>query len=345
MTSTSTPAEEGEQTPTQPPSRRHVSSRLSIANFSGIAIFLVIFAVFAIQIPETFLTLGTWRTIGVTQAVAGALALGLLFCLAAGVYDLSVAQNLGLSAIICGALMTSGPHWSPPLAIVATLACGIAIGVMNGLLVSVVGLDSFIATLGTSSLLLAVVELIADGAYFGPFDESFTALTAQEIAGVPIMVVYVLILGLVIWWLLEHTPLGRKAYATGANPEAARLSGIRTKHVVFWTLVASGLISSAAGIMVASNFNAVSQTIGPQYLLPAFSAAFLGATQIKPGRVNVWGTIVGLVLLGAGVQGIQLMGASLWVTNMFNGLALIIAVGASQQIEKRQKARAHKTVG
>ena len=160
----------------------------------------------------------------------------------------------------------------------------------------------------------------------GPFPVSFRALTAGNVFGLPVLTLYLLVIAVVLWYFLEHTPWGRRIYATGANPDAARLAGVRTNSFLFWSFVISGTGASVAGVLLASNLNSVSESLGPQYLLPAFAAAFLGITQLKPGRFNIWGTVLAIYLLGTGVQGLMLAGADLWVTDVFNGLALLIAV-------------------
>ena len=181
--------------------------------------------------------------------------------------------------------------------------------------------------------------MIADGAYFGPFSPSVTALTSRSVLGVPIIAVYMLILAVIVWYVLEHTPIGRRAAATGANPEAARLSGVRIRRYRFWSLVSCSTIAAVAGVLLASSLNSVSQSAGPEYLLPAFSAAFLGTTQIKPGRFNVWGTILALALLGTGIQGLQLAGADIWITNIFFGSALILAIATSLFVQRTRGRR------
>jgi ribose transport system permease protein len=142
-----------------------------------------------------------------------------------------------------------------------------------------------------------------------------------------------------MWYVLEHTPTGRRAQATGANPEAARLAGVRTSRHVFWSLVVSGVIASVAGVLVAAEIGEVSPTVGPPYLLPAFAACLLGTTQIKVGRFNVWGTLLAILLLATGVKGVQLVGGQLWYTDLFNGIALIGAVSVSVWASRRKAGR------
>jgi ribose transport system permease protein len=130
--------------------------------------------------------------------------------------------------------------------------------------------------------------------------------------------------------VLERTPLGRRVYATGGNLEAARLAGVRVTTVVVAALIACATIAAFAGVIVSANLATGDPTIGPAYLLPAFSAAFLGSTQFRGGRFNVWGTIVAVIVLATGVKGLQLAGAPIWIPDLFNGAALLLAVGLAK---------------
>lgn len=324
-------------------SRRSGATRIRLGGqlnkFSGVVMLAALILVFGLLRPHTFLTTSNATSILSAQSITAILALGLLFPLAAGAFDLSAAQNLGFSGILCGYLMAHA-GWPVPLAMVATLAVGALIGVLNGTLVAFVGIDSFIATLGTSSLLLAGSQIIGKGQFIGPFPESFLNLTAKRVFGLPITVVYVAVFALIVWYALEHSPLGRRTYATGANPDAARLSGVSTSRMVFGSLVFSGLVAATAGITTASTLGAVSENVGPEYLLPAFAAAFLGTTMLKPGRFNVGGTLLAILLLGTGVAGLQLIGGPIWVVALFNGVALIVAVGAGLMLRRLQNRRA-----
>jgi ribose transport system permease protein len=317
-----------------------VLEHLQLGRYSGVFFFAVIFVIFAIWVPSTFLTSVTWKSIFISQAITGILALALLAPLACGLFDLSVAATMGFCAVVFGYVTTQGPQLSLVPAVLVVLGVGACVGMFNGFLCGIVGLDSFIATLGTTSLLTGVAAVVADGQYFGPFPSDVTGLTSGSVLGVPITAVYMLGLAVVVWYVLEHTPLGRRAYSTGANPEAARLSGVRVQRYRFWSMVCCSVIASLAGVLLASTLNTVSQSLGPQYLLPAFASAFLGTTQIKPGRFNVWGTLLAIFLLGTGIQGLQLAGADIWITDVFFGAALLVAISTSLIVQRTRGKRA-----
>jgi ribose transport system permease protein len=312
---------------------------LHSGRYSGLYVWGLLILVFGVWLPDTFLTADTARGIASDQAITGILALAALMPLMAGGFDLSVAQNLGVSAVVCSALMAKAGVAVVP-AVLITVGMGAAIGMINGFFVARVGVNSFIATLGMTSALVAVSQMVSGQQFVGPVPESFQPIATDEIAGLPLLAVYLVVACLVLWWVLEHTPLGRRLAATGANEEAARLAGVRTRRLVFGSFVASGALSGLAGVLLAAKIGSVDPLVGPSYLLPAFAACFLGMTQLKPGRFNVWGTFVALYLLATGVKGLQLAGGQLWITDLFNGVALVGAVSLAVAGQRRRAVRA-----
>jgi ribose transport system permease protein len=316
----------------------------SLGRFSGLILWALIILLFALWIPDKFLTGSSFQSIAGGQAITAVMAIALVFPLSAGQFDISAPQNLGFIAVLVGGLMTKA-HLDPVLAIIIGLGAGTAVGGINGFFVTRVGVSSVVTTLGMSSLLLAAAEWLANGAYFGPFPTSFTSITSPHPLGIPIVVIYVVVFAALAWWFLEHTASGRRLHATGANQEAARLAGVRTGRLLTLSFMVAGFGAAVGGILLASSVNSADQTLGPSYLLPAYAGAFLGATQIKPGRFNIWGTLIAIYLLETGVEGLQLVGASLWVTDLFNGAALLGAVSVAIVVEKRRKRTAEVLAG
>src|SRR4051794_36550916 len=203
--------------------------RLELGRYSGLFLTVALIAIFAARIPDTFLTTTTAQAIARNQAITLVLSLSLMISLCAGYFDLSVGQNVGLGAVVCISLV-SDHHWGTVSAMAFTiLVCG-AIGGVNALLVVGLGMDSFIATLGVGSILLALSQYVSDAQYVGPAPAGFQTLAGWQPFGIPVLTVYALILAVVVWYVLEHTPIGRRLYATGANPDASRLAGIATKR-------------------------------------------------------------------------------------------------------------------
>ncbi len=307
----------------------------SLTRYGGLLLLAVFIAFFSLQLPSIFLTSATFKSIVGDQSVTAILALGLLVTLAVGQFDLSAAQNLGMCAVLCSSLMVH-QNVSPILAVGLTVLAGILVGVINGVFVAIIGINSLIATLGMSSVLLALTELVSNFQFIGPVPSGFQNVANHEVVQIPLIACYAVVLALLVWYVLEHTPTGRRAYAVGANPEASRLAGVRTVRYVFGSFVVTGGLAAVAGVLVTAKIGNVAPTLGPAYMLPCFAACFLGTTQIKVGRFNVGGTVIALLLLATGVKGLQLMGNQLWVTELFNGLALLVAVSAAVLSSKRR---------
>jgi ribose transport system permease protein len=322
-------------------SRRRLPD-LQLSRFSGLYLWAGIILIFAIWIPSSFLTGTTAKSIASTQSITAIAALAALIPLACGCFDLSVAQLVGTSAIVSSCLMSKSGV-SPELAIAITLFFGLGVGLLNSIVVAWIGVDSIVATLGTSSVLLALSGLLTKYQFVGPLPSSFKSIVAGDVLGVPTIFVYMLIVAVIVWYLLEHTPLGRRVFATGAGEDAARLAGVRTARYKTAAFLSGALLASIAGLLLAAKIGQVGPTVGPEYLLPAFAACFLGTTQFKPGRFNVPGTLLALFLLATGVTGLQLAGGELWITDLFNGVALILAVSASilgARMRSRRQRRA-----
>jgi ribose transport system permease protein len=167
------------------------------------------------------------------------------------------------------------------------------------------------------------------------FADWFLDLGTLQLIGIPLPFYAMVVLAIVVYIVIEYLPIGRYLYASGGNPVAARLAGVRVDRIVFGSLVVSSLVAGLAGVVLAARLGTASPDIGPSYLLPAFSAVFLGSTQIKPGRVNVVGTLIAIYLLATGVKGLQLAGAPVYVDDLFNGAALIIAVALAARSARK----------
>jgi ribose transport system permease protein len=297
-------------------------------NIGVVYLLILIWVIFSLWVPDTWFMWLTHRSVLNQNAILVVVALGLVIPLSAGVFDLSIAGGISASSVIVGWGMTEA-GWSPPQAIAVALVFGLAIGALNGFLVVKVHIDSFIATLGMSSILTAFAVWLSKNRSILGFPDSFKSLTSGFGFGVNRTVVAALVIAFVMWFVLEHTALGRYLFATGGAREAARLAGVQTDRYVWGALVCSAGFASLGGVLLASQFGSTQAQSGAPYLLPAFAAAFLGATQFKR-RFNVWGTVLAVLVLQSGVKGLQLAGVgTTWIENLFFGVALIVAVGFS----------------
>ncbi|WP_159502253.1 ABC transporter permease [Microbacterium sp. 18062] len=309
--------------------RADILRTLSFRNISAVYIFIVIFAVFAIWIPDRFLQPGVWRSLLDAEALTGIAAIGALIPLVAGSLNLAVGAQVGFSAIL-SAWLLSRAGLPIALQLPAVLAAGAAIGLVTALVITRLRVDPIIATLGMSSILLAGMAWVSGSQQILGLGPDYRLLATTQIAGITLPVYILLLVAVVSWYVLERTPAGRRMYAVGFNPEAARLAGVRVERVRIGTLTAGGALAALAGALLTSRINAGDPTVGPGFLLPALTAVFLGSTQFRGGRFNVWGTIVAMYVLAVGIKGLQLAGSPRWVNDLFYGLALLLAVALSQ---------------
>ena len=313
-----------EKTWTRPSFTQRTLHGLSFRNISAGYLFVLMFIVFSIWVPSTFLKGSTWQSMFSDQAITCLAALALVPAIAAGVVDLAVGSEVGLGAIMVAWLMVN-QHMAAPLAIFLTLLCAVAVGVTNWALITRAKIPPFIATLGMSSVLLAVIEWVSNSAPIS-LPTSFQSLGNDKILGLQLPVYILAAIALVMWYVIERTSAGRRLYATGSNPDAARLSGIRTSRVILLAVISCAVLAGLAGVLEASREATGDPTIGPGYLLPAIAAAFLGSTQFRTSRMNVWGTVVGAYVIATGIMGLSLAGAPLWAPDMLEGVILVAAV-------------------
>lgn len=294
---------------------------------------------FSILLPTTFPTMLNVRAILSDKAIIALLSLAAMIPMVAGRIDLTVGYGIVLWHILAISLQTLyGFPW--PIAVLVVLMLGVIVGALNGLLVEVARIDSFIATLGTGTILYAIALWHTGGRQMvGSLPDAFYAINGTFVFGLPITAIYVLIITVVLWVVLEYTPVGRYLYAIGANQRAAELNGIPTRKFVIGAFIASGLMTALAGVLLASKLRIGQASVGLEFLLPALVGAFLGSTTIKPGRVNVWGTIVGVMILAVGISGIQQFGGSFWVEPLFNGTTLLIAIGIAGYAQRKKGAK------
>lgn len=262
---------------------------------------------FSVLLPATFPTMLNLRAIPYDKAIIALLSLAAKVPMVAGPIDLTVGYGI-----------------LRPIAVQIVLA----LSVLNGILVKVARIDSLIATLGTGTTLYALALWHTGGRQMaGQLPNGFCKLSGTFIFGLPITACYVVGITFILWLLQEYTSIGRYLNAIGANQPAAELNGIPTRKFVIGAFVTSGTRTALAGVLLASKLRTGQTSVGLKFLLPARVAAVLGSTTIKPGRVNVWGTIVGVMILAIGISGIQQFGGSFWVEAMCNGTTLPIAIG------------------
>lgn len=335
MTSTipaATAVENATEKPPRAAHRRRVPSVTTVLEHAGLPLFLGLLILF-FAVNETsstaFRSTANINNIFANQSVTGLIALAMVVPLVCGYFDLSVAAIAGLTNVTAAAVI--GTHGQPVfVGILAAFAVGIAAGLINAFLVAGLRLNGFIATLGTYTLIGGLLQWYTEGQTItNGIPRELSDWGTQAFIGIPVPFWLLMGVSLVTWYLLMQTPFGRRLEAIGSNESAARLVGIRVDRAVALTFVISALLASVAGVLLTIRTGGANPTSGTAYLFPALAAVFLGATAIRPGRYNVWGTIFGVFLVAVAVNGFTFMGAEAWVTPVFNGSALVLAVAVS----------------
>jgi ribose transport system permease protein len=309
-----------------------------LVRYGLLFVTVALIILFALLLPSTFLTPLTFRSILSDQSIVALVSLAQMIPLAANKFDLSVGYGIGLAHILSiGLQVEAGIRWQ--VAVLLVCAFGLGVGIINGFLVEAAQIDSFIATLGTGSILYAISIAFTGGQQIvGQLPAGFTAINDMVFLGIPAPAVYVLVLAVALWLAFEYLPIGRYIYAIGANPKAAHLVGIPKSRYIVLAFAASGLITATAGVVLGAKLQIGQSDVGPPYLLPSFVGALLGSTAFRLARVNVWGTIVAVILLSVGIAGIEQLGSSFYVEPLFNGTTLLIAVGLAGLTSRRQKS-------
>jgi ribose transport system permease protein len=305
-----------------------------MGRYGLVLIVIALVLTFATLRPDTYLTTRNMLSIATSQSIVALLSLSILGVLIVGEFDLSFAALMGLcQVLIIGLVAGSSVHW---LLIAALLVGGaVLVGLLNAFLVRQLFVNSFVATMGIATILGGIGMGYSGGAIvIGTLPPSFSVVGQGKLFGVDFPVWYVLVAAVLLYLLFEHTVLGRHMRAVGDNRAAARLIGISITKAVAVAFALAGGLAALAAIISGSQLGSGQPMIAMGYLLPAYAGAFLGRTTITPGRFNVWGTLVGVFLLGAGVSGLQLLGFAPWVQDLFNGAMLLIAVSLSGFLNK-----------
>jgi ribose transport system permease protein len=300
---------------------------------------VLLFLLFSFLLPETYPTSSNLQAILSNQSIPALLALAAMIPIVTAKFDLSMGYALGLAhVVVMYQLANSKMSW-PVICLIAIIGTAL-VGLINGLLVEFAQIDSFIATLGTGSVLYAFSGWITGGGRIVPpqkgLPKGFTNLMDKHLLGLPIGAYYVIALVAILFVILEYLPAGRGLYVIGSNPRAAELIGIPKRRYVILAFVASSAITGFAGCLLAAQQQVGNPSIGSEYLLPAFVGALLGSTTIRLGRANALGTLVAVAILAIGVSGIQQLGADFWATPLFNGLTLLAAVGLAGYSARRR---------
>lgn len=301
----------------------------------AIVLLWILLAVFYSAVtPTSFLQYGTFRAIFGSQEPLVFLGLALVVVLVVGEFDLSNASNLGLAATIVPVMVVlhGFPVW---VAVLVAVVAATVVGLVNGYLIVVLRINAIVITLGMATLLLGIALLISNLNTVSGLDSSFAAVANTVVLGLPISFFLGLIAVLVAFYVLAFTPLGRHMRFVGSNPEVARLAGVRVTAIRIGTYTVAGLLSGIGGVLLVASLGGFDPSSSGTYLLPAFSAAFLGTAIVQPGEFNPIGMLIAVYFLATGILGLQILGYSGWISSVFYGAALIVSVTISTLVRRR----------
>lgn len=319
------------------PSRRRrkpLRSYLEAYAFLGLLVLAFLFFSFWPETADTFTTGANLQILIGSSTVVAIVALGALVPLICNEWDLSVGASAALGSVYAAQALTDGTP--VPLAILLAVGIGLVVGVVNALIVTRLGVNAVITTLGISIIITGVISLETQGVTIaGDIPESVTDFGTLNWFGIPRTAFALAAVALLVYYVLNHTPYGRYLYAIGSNRSAARLAGIRTKLVIGATFVIAGALCGAAGLLQVARSGGANPHIGDSLLLQALAAAFLSAAAIRPGRYNAGGVLVAVYFLAVLNSGLNLMGAEDYVSSFVNGGALIVGVGLAARLGRR----------
>ena len=301
--------------------------RTGLQRYAILIVFAIMIAVFGVDLPSTFLSVGNLSNILGLQAPLFILVMAVLLPTVVGDFvDLSLGSSLGLAAMTL-AVLNVQHHWPVLLACLAGIGAALIVGLVNVIFVVFFDNDPFIVTLGTMTIVQGVIYIVSGSNSVGIVSTNLSSwVFTNDFLSIPLVFYYGLAIFLVVWYVLSFTPTGQKALVIGQSREVARLSGIRVNRQRSWAYILGAGIAAIAGIAYAGTNGTVDPGAGSTLILPAYAAVFLGATAIKPGRINAVGALFAVYFLATGTVGLELLGTQSYYQQIFYGAALVAAV-------------------
>lgn len=291
---------------------------------------VLMIAIFSVAAPDAFPTLSNATNILNQASLTAIIAGGLTVALIVGEMDLSIGYVASFSGVlVTGFMVDQGVPW--PLAILAVLLIGASIGAVSGLVITKLRVNSVIATLGVGTVVVGINYAYAGGVPVASgVPKAFLDIAlGRWVAGIPNNIIFMFVTLALLWVLINRTDLGQRIQAVGGNPEAARLSGIRVDRIKILALVVTGISSAITGILLASLIGSGTTSAADGYLLMSFAGCFLGSATLRDGEFHIVGTLIGVLIVAIGFNGLAILGAPTFWQYVFQGAILILAVGLS----------------
>ncbi|MGI6267606.1 MAG: ABC transporter permease [Acutalibacteraceae bacterium] len=305
----------------------------SLTLYIGAVLILIIFTVICSINGKDFLTTSNIQNIISQSAVIAVIGIGASLVIITGGIDLSVGSVVGFVGIFAGVLVKAGVPLFATLLI--CLAVGALVGAINGALVSYGKVPAFIVTLGTMQIVRGLTKVLTDGRPIAGFPESLAKITQTEILGIPVVILYVFALYALVMFTLKKTKFGRRIYAIGGNPNAAKLSGIKVQKIETLTYVIAGIFSVIGGIILLSRLSYADPNAGSSYELDAIAATVIGGIAMSGGKGKIGNTLVGALILGMLKCGLQILNVAVYYQTIITGLVIIVAVYLDKAKERK----------
>lgn len=307
-------------------------------SFGTVLILILLIILFSVA-TDSFLSLRNVQNVLIVQTITALMTFGVMFPLIVGEFDLSVGYMIGFLAVL-GAFL-AGQGYGVGIVVTVMIVIGGIVGLINGLLIQRVGISSFIATLGVGIILQGLTQGTSGGkVLFSNIPAVVTTIGGSYAGPLAISVWIALGIAVLLFYVLEQTPLGRSWYAVGGSERVAFLAGLRTSRLKIAAFMISGVLVGGASVLALGQSGSANPGFGPDLLLPAYAAAFLGVTTYRAGRYNVVGSVVGILLLAVGFNGLSLLGVPFWVQPIFNGGVLLLAVIVARAEARKVKVGA-----
>ena len=298
-----------------------------------VALLVLVAGVFSVLIPQVFWSAANFQSIASQIPVAGILTLAMAITMLTGGINLSIIATANASALVMAWVCT---HLEPTFSslivmLLAGVSVALVVGIINGVLISVVRVSPILATLGIMTLLKGVNVLISKGSAISNFPSYVLALDRSYFLGVPVPLYLFAVVALLLWLMLAKTPLGRQIYLSGSNEKATFYSGINTRRTLIWVYVISSLLCAVAALLMMSKLNSANASYGESLLLITILATVLGGVNPDGGFGKVFGIVLALFLLQMLESGLNIMGVSSYITMALWGsllLAFIFVKGA-----------------
>jgi ribose transport system permease protein len=314
-----------------------------VARFGTLILLAGMIVFFGVKAPSFFLTVSNFENIFNSASLVAIIAVGLTLTLVVGEFDLSIGYASSFAGVVVVCFMS---YYGIPLilALIMVLLCGIGIGLLNGILITKVRINAVIATLGIGIILTGLEYLFAPVPIVTGIPAGFTTIAlGRAFLTIPNPVWIMCAVLAVLWLILNKTDLGMKMQAVGGNIEAARLAGIRVDRVKLFAFAAAGACAALTGFLLSSMLGSGTIAAGDGYLLEAFAAVFLGSATLRVGEFHILGTLVGVLIISVGFNGLSIINAPTSAQPIFEGASLILAVGLSTGAQ-RYASESHRRI-